>query len=139
MQGTNKKRSLPREGATISNKPPSWLVNPHAKTIWKATVDELAASSRAIPQAYVETFSGYCSCAATVRETDAILAKEGLTVDGGREGVKRHPAIVIRAGALLQLRNFAESLGLTPASSGRLPKTVEDQESPWAKFMRKNP
>ena len=123
MQGKKpNNQKAPLNGENIPSTPPEWL-NKYAGKIWKTTLDDLEAAGRKIPLPYHETFLAYCIVAGTAREADEIISREGLTVSTGGE-VKRHPATVIRNTALLQLRLYAESLGLTPGSAGRLPKPV---------------
>jgi P27 family predicted phage terminase small subunit len=121
MQGKKPdNQKAPLTGENIAPDPPEWL-NKYAAKIWKTTLVDLEAAGRKIPLPYHETFLAYCVVAGTAREADEIISREGLTVSSGGE-IKRHPATVIRNTALLQLRLYAESLGLTPGSAGRLPK-----------------
>lgn len=100
--------------------PPDWFSD-RAATVWFYTLQNLAEAGHAIPIHNSEIFVGFCLSAAAAREADEILGKEGLTVNDGRAGTRRHPLISVRSQALLQLRSCAESLGLTPASAARLP------------------
>ncbi len=127
---------LPTTGGTIPAKPPAWL-SKHAKATWKTTIQNLKSADRTLPLAYHESFVGYCEASAIVREASELLAKEGLVIDGGREGKKRHPAVVVHAGGLAQLRGFADALGLTCAASARLPQAVVKEESKWAKLKKR--
>src|ERR1035437_2739288 len=120
MKGTRPHNTAPATGEFIPAKAPDHL-NKYAADVWQATITDLETGGRKIPQEYTQAFLGFCHCSGTVRECDEVLAREGMVVDGGREGPKRHPLIVVKNSALLGLRGYAESLGLTPASAGRLP------------------
>jgi P27 family predicted phage terminase small subunit len=107
------------ETGFITEWPPAWLA-PYAQEAWEATVRDLAASGRRIPLAYAGMFTTYCQAVGAAREADEVLSLGGLTCDGGRQGLRRHPCVVIRATAWQTVRASAESLGLTPGSAGRL-------------------
>jgi P27 family predicted phage terminase small subunit len=112
--------------------PPDWL-SIAAKNIWMYCLLEVEKSGHRIPRQNLEVFTGYVQAAATAKEADIILQKEGLTVSDGRAGTRRHPLVSVRSQALLQLRAYAESLGLTPASSSRLPlPPIPEQPNPFA-------
>ena len=106
----------------LTPEPPPWL-GYFASETWRNTITALTDSGRRIPQAHLEAFIGYCQCAGQAREASEVLTHEGLTADGGRQGLRRHPAVMIHTTALQMLRGYAESLGLTPGSAGRLPQT----------------
>jgi P27 family predicted phage terminase small subunit len=113
---------LSGEAGFITERPPEWLA-PYAQEAWQDTVRDLATIGRKIPLAYAGMFTTYCQAVGAAREADEVLSLEGLTCDGGRQGLRRHPAVVIRATAWQTVRAAAESLGLTPGSAGRLPQT----------------
>jgi P27 family predicted phage terminase small subunit len=100
--------------------PPEWL-NPTAAGIWRETLEHLHRAGGAMPRRFLQTMGSFCISSAAARDADAVLQREGLTVDDGRQGTRRHPCVAIRSQALAQTRLLAESLGLTPGSAGRLP------------------
>jgi P27 family predicted phage terminase small subunit len=110
------------ETGFITTEPPPWLGFFEAET-WRQTITALADSGRRIPLAHLEVFIAYCSCAGQARDAADVLAHEGLVADGGRQGLRRHPCVMIHTRALQMLRGYAETLGLTPGSAGRLPQT----------------
>ena len=129
MRGSKPRRPKTQHtGEIITNSPPDWL-NKYAAEIWRITIDQIGEAGGSIPMKFCETFTGYCLSAAAARESDEILTRDGLTVCDGRAGTRRHPLVSVRSQALLQLRSYAESLGLTPASSGRLPPPPLKPES----------
>jgi P27 family predicted phage terminase small subunit len=128
------KTSAP-EGENITSAPPAWL-NATAREIWQITIERVESSGGALPWRFTEIFCGFCQSAAAAREADEILSREGLTVCDGRSGTRRHPLVSVRSQALLQLRAYAESLGLTPASSARLPLPAPKiEENPFAALL----
>lgn len=101
--------------------PPDWL-SKYGVEVWHRTLKDLAEAGRPVDRLNREAFVGFCDAAGLVAECSQVLAAEGMTIDGGREGKKRHPAVTTRISALNSLRAYAAELGLTPASSGRLPE-----------------
>lgn len=111
---------------------PTWL-SENAMRIWAETIILLEHAGRCMPAHNSEIYVGFCVAAATVREADEVLQREGLTICDGRAGTRRHPLISVRSQALLQLRSYAESCGLTPASAARLPlPPIEEEANPFA-------
>ena len=137
MRGRKPKKQARSNGETITATPPAWLNN-YAKAIWTQTVSDIEAAGAALPLRFHEIFVGYCQSAAAAREADEILSREGLTVCDGRAGTRRHPLVSVRSQALLQLRACAESLGLTPASAGRLPATASATDHAASEEIRRN-
>lgn len=113
----------------------------HSKSVWRETIGFLEAENRPIHRLNTEAFVGFCESAGIVRECAEILNRDGMLIDGGREGLKRHPATTMRISALASLRAFAAELGLTPGSSGRLPGVPlnRGKAEPWLQELRENP
>ena len=103
-------------------------LNKTAAAIWKDTLKTIAESGYQIDALDHEAFTAFCSAAATIRACDELIERDGLCVDGGREGIKRHPAASAKNAALTQLRAYANALGLTPASRGKLPSEFQPEE-----------
>ncbi len=116
----------------IAKTPPKHL-NQTAAAIWKETLKTITASGYQIDQLDNEAFTAFCSAAATVRQCDELIERDGLCVDGGRDGIKRHPAASAKNAALTQLRAYANALGLTPASRAKLP--AEHQPEDYNEFL----
>jgi|GEM_PF-5076820 len=111
----------------VSSAPPKNL-NKIAAEIWRDTLKDVSAAGYQIDALDTQAFQAFCSAAATVRACDALLEKDGLCVDGGREGLKRHPAASVKNSALTQLRSYAAALGLTASSRARLPEEFQPEE-----------
>ena len=120
-----KQKQAATTGGNITSEAPEWL-NPLAREIWEITIERVHAAGGIIPERFTEIYTGYCQCAAAAREADEVLSRDGMTVCDGRAGTRRHPLISVRSQALLQLRGYAESLGLTLASQNRLPTTAHN-------------
>jgi P27 family predicted phage terminase small subunit len=103
-------------------------LNKVAQSIWKDSLRTIEASGYQIDELDRECFTAYCSCAATIRACDDLIEKDGLCIDGGREGLKRHPAQSAKNSALSQLRAYANALGLTPTSRAKLPSEFQPEE-----------
>ncbi len=114
-------QSAENPGPTLTGEPPDYLTG-HAARVWRETIGDLEAEGRPIHRLNRQTLVGFCDACGIVRECSETLAREGHLVDGGREGSKRNPAASIRISALQAVRAYAAELGLSPASSGRLPK-----------------
>jgi len=118
----------------ISEKPPKHLTKVAAE-VWRDTLKKVSSAGYQIDALDTEAFTAFCSAAATIRDCDALIEKDGLCVDGGREGVKRHPAASVKNSALTQLRAYASSLGLTASSRARLPAEFQpEEENEFAQF-----
>lgn len=99
-----------------------------AAEIWKSTLKSVKKAGFQIDELDRQCFEAFCSAAATIRDCDRLLARDGLVVDGGRDGPKRHPAAAVKNAALVQLRSYATALGLTAASRARLPEEFQPEE-----------
>lgn len=135
MRGKRPKVRTAPPATNITAAAPSWL-SPHAKQVWKETVSAMKAERRPLGQLNRQALVGLCDAAGLVRECAEVLAREGMTIDGGREGQKRHPAVTTRISALNSLRAYAAELGLTPASSARLPEPPpRPEDNPFLHLM----
>lgn len=121
------KPSLRGTKTPIATKPPAHF-GPIAAEIWKTTLKSVKNAGFQIDELDRQCFEAFCSASATIRECDAIIARDGLVVDGGREGLKRHPAAAVKNAALAQLRAYASALGLTASSRAKLPEDYQPEE-----------
>lgn len=112
--------SAGKPASALTSNPPAYLTG-HGADVWRETIADLEAEGRPIHVLNRQALFGFCESSAAVREYGEILARDGHTIDGGREGQKRNPAASLRISALNSLRAYAAELGLTPASAGRLP------------------
>ena len=111
----------------LSSKPPSTLTGKAARERWKQTIEILAKETRFIPRSNEGVLIGYCSAFSLLDDCEKSLAADGLLVDGGRDGKRRHPALAGKLQALSAIRLYAAELGLTPRSAARLPlPTIEE-------------
>jgi P27 family predicted phage terminase small subunit len=118
----------------ITTTPPKHL-NKVAAQVWRDTLKEVQAAGYQIDALDTQIFTAYCSAASTIRACDELIERDGVCIDGGREGLKRHPAASAKNAALTQLRQYAAALGLTAASRARLPhEQHEEEENDFAGF-----
>lgn len=122
------------EGALLTVTPPKDLGS-HGKEVWRWAVAVCKEAGRPLRKMHAEVLSGLCHASSDVISAGAIIERDGYLVEGGREGMKRHPATSIRAQALTIKRAYLAELGLTPTSSSRLPAgTSKQDENPFAEF-----
>ena len=141
MKGRRKQTSGPApSGATSSNittEAPSWLSD-HAKEVWRETIETLEIEGRPLNRLSLQTLTGFCDAAGLVRECSETLARDGMTIEGGREGLKRHPAVTTRISALNSLRAYAIELGLTPGTAARIPTSHASADHAASEQIRRS-
>lgn len=138
MQGRRKKTSAPVfTGGNITATPPAWL-SAYAREVWVETVETLEIEGRPLNRLNLQTLTGFCDAAGLVRECSEVLARDGMTIEGGREGLKRHPAVTTRISALNSLRGYAIELGLTPGTAARIPTTHNAADHAASEAIRKS-
>ena len=107
----------------------------HGSRVWRDTIEVLSRAGRPLQEMHREILDGLCAASSDVITSGEILAKEGCCMEGGREGMKRHPASSIRAQALTIKRAYLAELGMTPTSASRLPTQPPKVESnPFDEF-----
>lgn len=140
MKGRRTKTSVPASsGITSTNitaDAPSWL-SEHAKAVWRETIETLEIEGRPLNRLNIQAFTGFCDAAGLVRECSETLARDGMTIEGGREGLKRHPAVTTRISALNSLRSYAIELGLTPGTTGRIKPTSSPADHKASESIRR--
>lgn len=124
MKGT--KPSMKTDNSAIrSVKPPPKWMSADSKAEWKKVFPSLV-ERRILTVADLGSLEHYCIAVGTVREMERKLQAEGY-VFVGENGLKRHPATVVRSEAMTQARLLAAELGLTPVSRSR-PAIRDDDE-----------
>lgn len=141
MTGRRKKQTAPASprgvSSNITTVAPAWL-SEHSQSVWRETIETLESEGRPLGQLNLQAFVGFCDAAGLVRECAEVLAKEGMTIDGGREGKKRHPAVTTRISALNSLRGYACELGLTPGTAARIPTTHAPADHAASEAIRRS-
>lgn len=137
MKGRRKKTvSAPASsGGNITANPPEWL-SAHAQEVWRETITTLEDEGRPLNRLNMQAFTGFCDAAGLVRECSEVLARDGMTIDGGREGLKRHPAVTTRISALNALRSFAIELALTPGTAARIQPSASNADRAESERLR---
>lgn len=95
---------------------PAWLPT-LGKAEWKRIVPQLVAD-RKIAAHELQTVESYCLAVATMRQAEAVIAREGLTYES-EHGPKRRPETTILKETMEASRRLAAELGLTPASRAK--------------------
>jgi P27 family predicted phage terminase small subunit len=96
---------------------PAWLPK-HGKTEWRRVLVQLVAD-RKIAAYELQTVESYCLAVARIREAEAILQVEGLTLISPSGEIKRRPETTILKENVEAARRLASELGLTPASRSK--------------------
>ncbi len=96
---------------------PAWLPT-YGKAEWRRVVPELVAG-RKIAAHELQTVESYCLAVARIREVEAILQVEGLTLISPSGEIKRRPETTILKESVESARRLAVELGLTPASRSK--------------------
>lgn len=117
----------------LSSTPPAFLPK-HAQEVYRTTVKDLAASGRPLLVIHREAVIGLAQAADLAKQAGEEIRKTGFVMDGGREGVKRNPAISAQIAALASLKSFAAELGLTPGSFKKMPHLEDDGPNPFAEL-----
>jgi P27 family predicted phage terminase small subunit len=115
----------------LSSTPPAFLPK-HAQEVYRTTVKDLAASGRPLLVIHRESVIGLAQAADLAKQAGEEIRKTGFVMDGGREGVKRNPAISAQIAALASLKAFAAELGLTPGSFKKMPQIEEEERNEFA-------
>lgn len=106
----------------------------YAKEVWLDTIARLEAESIELGSLCSEVFAGYCESAALIREAGEIINEDGMIIAGGKDGVKKHPAVTIKTQAIAALRIYASELGLTPSSKSRVQSAKSTEPNPFDEF-----
>lgn len=89
---------------------PAWL-SPFAKDEWKRVAPALASRGGLNPETR-GIVAAYCSAIGTIRECEAALVKEGMTVQAQQGGIRAHPLVGAQAQATFVALQLAKKLGL---------------------------
>lgn len=99
-------------------KAPDWLSD-EAKTIFKNVAKELRAMDLLF-KADIDIIVAYCNAVVNYRKATLLVDKEGLLVEGRRDGMVSNPAVRVQRDCAMLIRQLASELGLTPSSRSRL-------------------
>lgn len=108
-------------------KAPAWLPK-HAKEEWLRVVPALV-KARSLAGHELSTVESYCICVARVRETEAVIAKKGLTYISPSGESKRRPETTLLKESIEAARRLAAELGITPASRSKNKGGATDNDS----------
>ena len=120
LQGTARparRRNTPKP-RPIAPSWPSWL-NGEARREWQRVAPKLTALGL-LTELDRTALTAFCVAWAHLREAEAAVQRDGLTVPGYRGAPRKHPALTVINQATQQLRAWALELGLTPSARSRL-------------------
>lgn len=115
----------------LSSTPPAFLPK-HAQEVYRETVRNLNEAGRPLLLIHKQAVIGLCQAADLAKQAGEEIRKTGFILDGGREGVKRNPAISAQIAALASLKAFCSELGLSPGSFKKMPPIHEDERNEFA-------
>lgn len=114
-----------------SNPPP--VLNQYGSEVWRQTLEDLDRDKRAMHVLNRQTLIAFCQATSDAKTAGDMIDQNGILMDGGREGMKRNPAVAIRLQSLGLVRILAKELGLTPSSSSKLP-VAAPEPNPFDEF-----
>jgi len=117
--GRKKNQLAPRRSNITRIAPPKELRGDMAVACWKSASKILIEREIFEPEDALPLMM-YCMAFQTVCDADQVIAEKGLTDVGGTGGLKVHPAVTVRSGAMAQLARFGSLLGLDPMSRARM-------------------
>ena len=107
------KEPEPAQGDGVPEAPP-WLEG-EAVGKW-AELAPLLHATRVLTNADLDRLGLYCAAFADYRTYTETLKAEGAVIVGAKGGKIQHPAALLRAKAMDQLRQYGNDLGLSPAA-----------------------
>jgi P27 family predicted phage terminase small subunit len=130
MRGAKPATVIAMPGQTVDRmKPPAWLGR-HAKAEWRRVVPILV-ERKILTRADLGVFESYCVAIGQVREAQAMIDAEGITIEVEGSFPRVHPAVKLQQAAMGQARLFAAELGLTPVSRSRPAVVSEGARDEW--------
>lgn len=97
---------------------PQWLGD-LAKKMWETLVPHLCKEN-VLAVTDLHNLEAFCSAYQTFRDADEHIRTKGLVVTGATGGPVKNPSLTAKNEAMKQMSSFGSSLGLDPASRGRL-------------------
>ncbi len=101
---------------------PAWL-SPTAREEWNRLAPILVAEGRLLP-AQETAFGSYCVAVGNMLNASSAIGRDGITIEGRRGGIVKHPACTILNAAMSQVLQYGKIFGLSPASRAALDKVA---------------
>ncbi|MCK9928792.1 phage terminase small subunit P27 family [Frankia sp. Mgl5] len=105
--------------------PPVWLEG-EAFAEWQRVAPELQRLALTKP-IDAGALTAYCLAWARMVDAQAIVARDGLLLDG-KQGLVTHPAVRLVEAASKELRAWASEFGLTPAAETKVGAKADDHQ-----------
>jgi P27 family predicted phage terminase small subunit len=119
-------------------KPPKTLSR-SARAEWKVLAPRVAALGL-LTTTTVRTFQLLCETLGTIREAEALVAKDGFTILTKDGGQKKNPTVSIMETARAQARQLFAEFGLSPRSRQNVATASPlSSTNPFAKFRSPEP
>lgn len=126
-------RSAPKTtGARLERMPPAPKhLSTEAKKQWKRLAPAVKATG-AMTASDLVAFELLACTLATAIEAEALIAKEGATIEGGSGGQKAHPALAMMATARAQATALLAQFGLTPRGRAAIAPAPASKENKFS-------
>lgn len=124
---------------TLTTEPPAELSGDVARARWTRTIETLADEGRQLPASNEGVLMAYSSAFQLLSECEAAIASDGLLVDGGRDGKRRHPALAGKTSALTSIRSLAAQLALSPTSAKGVVLPPVTTRNPFQHLLDREP
>lgn len=113
--------------------PPEWMTD-LAKEMWKTVCPHLC-KKKVLAVTDLHNLEAFCMAYSTWRDATQNVREFGVVVEGATGGPIKNPACTVVNESMRQIALFGGSLGLDPASRGRLVGGGSSENSnPFGKF-----
>lgn len=128
-------RSAPKTtSARLERVPPAPKhLSDEAKRQWKRLAPA-AKGNGAMTASDLVAFELLARTIATAIEAEALIAKEGATIEGGGGGLKAHPAVGMMATARAQATALLAQFGLTPRGRAAIAPAPASKENRFSEI-----
>lgn len=126
VHGDRKDRINTREPAASKKAPrcPSWLPK-EARAVWRRTVSQLSEMGVA-SETDTDLLATYCMAVVTFQRATEEVEREGILIEGRRDGKVKNPAVQIQRDAARAIAQIGAEFGLSPSSRSRLQRTEDE-------------
>jgi P27 family predicted phage terminase small subunit len=105
---------------------PTWL-SKDAKAVWRRTAKQLKLMGLLF-EADQDILAAYANAVVNYQRSTEIVDREGVLVEGRRDGMVSNPAVRVQRDSAMLIRQLAGELGLTPSARTRLKADGESSD-----------